>query len=165
MKAHLAMGFNWIVLAAVAALLFFLVLLGIGRRRGTRLNRLRVRLWNLCLGIAAGGGIIIAGSLGGCTGKKGAAADADGESAIAAQEADAEDTPAGEAVDDGEDVLTADAGDASEADADGKAQAADSNATPAPKKKKKGAKGKAAKGKDTKEPPIGILNSCYLFSE
>jgi len=65
---------RWVPIVLFLLLVGVLVVTGLGRKRGARLYRLRMRLWTAALGLLAGGGLIL-GSAGCSRGQKGADAD------------------------------------------------------------------------------------------
>lgn len=66
MKSTLIVGGKWIVIAGLGLLLGLLLLAGLGRRRGTRLYRLRMGVWSLILGLTAAGGFLVLSTMSGC---------------------------------------------------------------------------------------------------
>ena len=67
MKEVMLTSGRWIVVGALLLALGLLILTGLGRRRGTRLYRLRIDLWSFILGLAAAGGVLVGSStLTGC---------------------------------------------------------------------------------------------------
>jgi len=69
MKATLAAGWKWILVACIVAAVGVLMVLG-GRKRGTRLYRWRMSLWSLSLAILGGGLIISSCDTGGGSDKE-----------------------------------------------------------------------------------------------
>jgi hypothetical protein len=67
MKEILLPWGRWIVAGALLLALGLLILTGLGRKRGTRLYRVRINLWSVILGLAAAGGVLVgSATLGGC---------------------------------------------------------------------------------------------------
>ncbi len=66
MKSTLIFGGKWIIVAGLGLLLGLLLLTGLGRRRGTRLYRLRMGIWSLILGLTAAGGFLVLSTMSGC---------------------------------------------------------------------------------------------------
>jgi hypothetical protein len=58
---------KWLAVGILLALLAVLVGTGLGTKRGTRLYRLRVRLWSATVALAAAGGLVLSSS--GCRDK------------------------------------------------------------------------------------------------
>jgi hypothetical protein len=59
---------KWPVLAALLVLVGILLAASLGTKRGTRLYRLRVRLWSAAVVLAAAGGLVLTSS--GCRNKQ-----------------------------------------------------------------------------------------------
>lgn len=68
MKENALTAGRWIAMLILVALLGLLAVLGLGRKRGGRLQRLRVNLWVAIVGLMAGGGIFVA-AMTACGGK------------------------------------------------------------------------------------------------
>jgi hypothetical protein len=156
MKELLLPYLRWAVAGAILLAVALLLALGVGRRRGSALYGLRIGLWQAALLVMTGGGVVVSAACTRAALQADAAGEQDGaaESGLPEEPEGASDGPAGVQGDPSLDGTQA---------SDGPA-AADAGEKSGKKKKKKGAKGSAAKDgeKTNKKHKEIIMTTCYL---